>query len=100
MQDEGLTFTMKQEDGRNVVYEILFFYESGREGMDYVIYTDNTFDEKGYSKIYASICTSDIKLGADCELLPIESDREWRLIQRMLDKMAEETDMEEEEDEL
>lgn len=34
--------------------EILFVYEDEETGVNYIAYTDNTMDEEGNTKVYAS----------------------------------------------
>ena len=36
------TFSMLDENGREVVYDVLFTFESEETGKNYIVYTDNT----------------------------------------------------------
>ena len=78
--NEENTFTIVDSSGEEIICEVLFTFE-------YIVYTDNTKDENGNIKVYASI----YKPGAENhELLPIESDREWKVIETVLKTVQEE----------
>ena len=49
------TFTMLDENGVEVEYDVLFTFESDETKKNYIVYTDNTRDEKGNIEVYASI---------------------------------------------
>ena len=51
------------------------------------MYTDNSKDEEGNIKVYASVYKPNSE---NNELLPIETDREWRVIETILDSIQEE----------
>ena len=51
---------------------------------DYIVYTDNTLDENGNKKVYAS--TFD-PLEANPVLGPIETEKEWNIIEDILNKL-------------
>lgn len=75
------TFTVINDNGEEVQCEILFTYNDERTGKDYIAYTDNTIDEEGNTKVYASIFNPEEE---NPTLLPIESDEEWELIEAIL----------------
>ena len=54
---------------------------------NYIVYTDNTTDEAGNKRVYAS--TFDPK-EANPVLGPIESEKEWKIIEDILNKLQQE----------
>lgn len=75
------TFTVINDNGEEVQCEIIFTYNDERTGKDYIAYTDNTSDEEGNTKVYASIFNPEEE---NPTLLPIETDEEWELIEAIL----------------
>lgn len=84
MENEKMTFKVKGEDGKEVEYEVLFTFESEETKKNYIVYTDNTTDEEGNTKVYASIYTPG---SAETELQPIETDKEWKIIETILEQV-------------
>lgn len=83
-QEDSLTFKVINEDGVEMECEVLCTFESDETGHSYLIYTDNTDDENGNTKVYASIYDPD---GEDMTLQPIETEEEWALIEAILDEL-------------
>mgnify|MGYP004719955571 CR=1 FL=1 len=75
---------VRTEQNVEVEANVVTFLKDNETGKEYVLYT---VDESGDDvEIYASI----FKQGdSGYELLPIESDEEWKLIQEELAKLAE-----------
>ena len=88
MEDKN-KFTLLDEDGKKVECEILFTFNSEETKKDYMVYTDNTTDEDGNVKVYASLY--DPK-ASKTELIPIETDREWKIIETILDSIQKENE--------
>ena len=85
--EEKNTFTVMGENGKEIACEILFTFDSEETKKSYMVYTDNTTDEDGNVRVYASI----YKPGeAIKELEPIESEREWKIIETILESIQEE----------
>lgn len=82
------TFTIINKEGKEVTCEVLFTFESDETKKNYIVYTDNTKDEDGNIKVYASIYTPE---GENKELMPIETEREWRVIETILESIQEES---------
>ncbi len=82
------TFTILDKEGKEIECEVLFTFESDETKKNYIVYTDNTKDEDGNVKVYASIYNPDKE---NTELMPIETDREWRVIETILDTIQEES---------
>ena len=85
--EEKTKFTVLDENGNEVECEVLFTFDSEETNKSYIVYTDNTTDEEGNTKVYASIFNpKDEKT----ELIPIETDREWKIIETILETIQEE----------
>jgi len=84
MTNERMTFTVNDENGNEVECEVLFTFESDETKKSYIVYTDNTVDEEGNTKVYASIYTPG---GETTNLLPIETEKEWKIIETILEEV-------------
>ena len=84
MEKEKLTFNVIDDNGNNIECEILFTFESDETGKNYIVYTDNTTDEHGNTKVYASIYTPGEE---STTLLPIETEKEWKIIETILEEV-------------
>lgn len=80
-------FTLIDEDGKEVEYDVLFTFESEETNKNYIVYTDNSKDEKGNIRVYASIYYPEDE---NASLEPIETDREWKVIETILETLQEE----------
>ena len=85
--EEKNRFTVLDENGEEVVCEILFTFNSEETNKDYMVYTDNTTDDDGNIKVYASIFDPNAE---KTELIPIETEREWKIIETILESIQEE----------
>ena len=81
------TFSMLDENGVEVVYDVLFTFESDETKKNYIVYTDNSKDELGYIEVYASIYHPEDNNG---RLEAIESEKEWKVIETILETLQEE----------
>jgi uncharacterized protein YrzB (UPF0473 family) len=77
-------FTVVDEEGKEVQCEVLFTFDSDETGKHYIIYTDNTTDEEGNTKVYASTFDPENEKTA---LGAIESEKEWKIIETILDSL-------------
>ena len=59
--EEKMTFKVFDENGKEIECEVLFTFESDETHKNYIVYTDNTTDEDGNTKVYASIYTPDVE---------------------------------------
>jgi len=85
--DEKKKFVVLDENGKEVVCEPLFTFESEETKKQYVVYTDNSKDEMGNVRVFASIYKMNDNGG---ELLPIKTDKEWKVIETILETIQEE----------
>lgn len=83
MGNEKMTFKVKN-NGKETEYEVLFTFESKETNKNYMVYTDNTTDAEGNTKVYASIYTPGSN---ETELKPIETDNEWKIIESILEEL-------------
>lgn len=81
------SFSMIDENGNETFYDVLFTFENDENGKNYIVYTDNEKDESGNIEVYASIYYPDDDTG---RLDAIESDKEWKTIDTILQTLQEE----------
>lgn len=81
------TFKVVDQNGNTIEFEILFTFESDETHKNYMVYTDNTKDEAGNVKVYASVFVPEAE---PLELLPVETEREWKIIETILESIEEE----------
>lgn len=81
------TFKIINEKGEEVVCDILFTFDSDETKKSYIVYTDNSKDEKGNIQVFASTY---IPGEENQKLQPIESEQEWKVIETILDTLQEE----------
>ena len=81
---DNTSFSMIDEEGKEVTYDVLFTFESDETKKNYIVYTDNSKDKEGNIEVYASIYypNSDNK-----KLDPITTDKEWKVIETILDTL-------------
>ena len=87
-------FKIIDKNGKEVEFEVLFTFESDETKKNYMVYTDNTKDDNGNTRVYASVFVPDKE---PLELLPIETEREWKVIETILQSIQEESKNEKEE---
>ena len=95
---EDNKFKIKNEDGKEVLCEVLFTFESDETNKNYMVYTYNTKDDSGRTRVYASVYNVNDEDG-HTELLPVETDREWKIIETIIESVSEEAKKEKGEDE-
>ena len=81
------TFTMIDEDGNEIVYDVLFTFESDETNKSYIAYTDQSKDEKGNVQVYASVYDPE---NPKSKLEAIETEKEWKVIETILQTLQEE----------
>ncbi len=74
---ESSSFMM---DGKE--YDILVTFDDEEEKTKYIVYTDNSKEKNGKVRVFASKYNPLVDVG---RLLPIESDEEWNIVERILD---------------
>ena len=89
MDNEEMKITVVNDEGKEIECEILFSFESEETGKNYLVYTDDTLDEEGNTKVYASVIDPESE-DEETKLLPIESEEEWAIIENILEQLQEE----------
>lgn len=87
MKEEQMRFKVIDDNGKEIECEVLFTFESDETGKNYIVYTDNTTDEQGNTKVYASIYTPNEE---NLNLTAIETEKEWKIIETILNELQEE----------
>ena len=66
---------------------MLFTFDNEETNKSYIAYTDNSVDENGNVQVYASVYYP----GTDSTKLdPIETEKEWQVIEKILETIQEE----------
>ena len=84
-------FTLKDEYGNETEYDVLLTFDNEETDKSYVVYTDHSQDEDGNIQVFAN---SYVK--GSTSLDPIETDREWDIIDKILETIQEEVKNEKE----
>lgn len=87
MKNEEMTFKVLNDEGKEIECEVLFTVESDETGRNYIVYSDNSVDQDGSTRVFASIYYPDAD---ETKLLPIETEKEWRIIETILEELQNE----------
>lgn len=85
--DNKNSFKVINDQGQEVVCDILFTFDSEETNKSYIVYTDNSKDDGGNVQVFASIYDPKQE---DPKLEPIESEQEWKIIETILNTLQEE----------
>lgn len=85
-------FQVKDKDGKVTKYDVLFTFESEETNKKYIVYTDNELDKDEMIKTYASIYE---EIGEELKLTPITDDKEWNLVEKLINQATDEVETEE-----
>lgn len=80
-------FVLLDEKGQEKEYDVLFTFESEETNKNYIVYTDNSLDETGNVQVFASVYNPEDE---NTRLEPIETEKEWKVIETILDTLQEE----------
>lgn len=80
------TFKLIDKDGKEITFEVLFTFESDETNKNYMVYTDNSKDEEGNVRVFASVFVPDAE---PLKLLPVKTEREWKIIETILTSIQE-----------
>ncbi len=83
-KEKERVFTITDNTGKTVEYEILFTFDSEETKKSYIVFTDNVTDQDGSLMTYAA--TYD-KEGEKLKLKDIETEKEWNLIETLLSQI-------------
>ena len=87
-----IMFSSVNEEGEEVTYTGLFSFDNDNTGKRYVVYTDGSINDEGYTNIFASIIDPKVletydEPGSDgLELTPIDTDEEWQAVEDNLEE--------------
>ena len=81
------TFKVMNNEGKEVTCNVLFTFDSDETKKSYIVYTDNSKDANGNIQVYASIFTPN---DPNTKLEPIETEKEWKVIETILSTIQEE----------
>ncbi len=85
--NEKNQFKLVDENGKETIYDVLFTFDSDETNKSYIVYTDNSTDDLGNIQVFASIYYP----GSDTSRLdPIETEKEWKVIETILNTIQEE----------
>ena len=82
------SFTVINDEGKEITCDVLFTFDSDETKKSYIVYTDNTKDKEGNIQVYASIFNPESE--DVTELLPIETEKEWKVIETILESLQDE----------
>ncbi len=74
-------FTYIDSEGNKKECRILYTFDLAETNKNYIVYTDETLDENGKYRTYASTFDPSKETS---ELGPIETEKEWKLIEGIL----------------
>ena len=74
------------ENGERVVCDILFTFDNEETNKSYMVYTDNSKDENGKVRVYASIYDPN---DPKSKLEEIKTEKEWKVIDTILETLQE-----------
>ena len=96
---ENGKINITNDQGEELICDVLFTFDSDETHKSYIAYTDNTTDENGNIKVYAN--TYD-PTGESLDLEPLTEEKEWKVIENILmsvqEKVREEVAKQEAED--
>ena len=87
--DKNNYFTYIDENGNKTECKILYTFDLAKTKKNYIVYTDETLDENGKFRTYASTFNPEEEIS---NLGPIETEEEWKLIEGILSNLTKEDD--------
>lgn len=82
--NEGRNVIILNENGEEVVCDIIFEFDSSETNKHYVAYTNYEKDDKGNFQVFASCCDPNIE---NAPLEPIQTEAEWNTVEQMLNTL-------------
>ena len=92
---EKNSFTIIDDKGVERSYDVLFTFDNDETKKSYIIYTDNSLDDNGKVQVYASIYNPE---DPHSELKEIKTEKEWKVIETILESIEEEVQKAKEEE--
>ena len=78
--DKSGKIIIKNQNNEDIECDVLFTFDNNETNKSYIVYTDNTKDELGNTKVYANTFDDENESG---ELGAIETDEEWATIEQI-----------------
>ena len=91
MKNNKSRFTLIDDNGIEMEYEMLFTFDSDETKKSYMVYTDHEKDEDGKEKVYARVFDP---TGEDKNTYPVETEKELLTIQNILNSIQEKLEKE------
>lgn len=89
--DNVNSFKYVNEEGKEIICDILFTFDSDETKKSYIVYTDNSKDEEGNVQVFASVYNPNTDPEKESlKLSPIETEQEWKIIETILNTLQEE----------
>ena len=85
--EENNIIKVTTANGDQIICDILFTFENDETKKNYIVYTDNTKDEDGRVRVYASTYEPD---NPKTKLEDIKTEKEWKVIDTILQTLQEE----------
>lgn len=85
--EETQKITIKTENGKDLEANVITFLKDEETNKEYVFYTFDDEDGEVEAKIYASVF---VENASGYELLPIESEEEWKALQEEIVRLTKE----------
>ena len=92
---EKNSLTIIDDKGVERSYDVLFTFDNDETKKSYIVYTDNSLDDNGKVQVYASIYNPD---DPHSELKEIKTEKEWKVIETILESIEEEVQKAKEEE--
>ena len=92
---EKNSFTIIDDKGVERSYDVLFTFDNDETKKSYIVYTDNSLDDNGKVQVYASIYNPE---DPHSELKEIKTEKEWKVIETILESIEEEVQKAKEEE--
>lgn len=85
MENSG-KIIIKNDKNESIECDVLFTFDNNETGKSYIVYTDNTKDDLGNTKVYAN--TFD-EFSEEGELGTVETEEEWAIIEQIFSSINE-----------
>ena len=83
MSNKG-KITLVNSEGKEVEFDVLFTFDAEDTNKSYIVYTDNSIDENGNIRVYASTYNKEQE---SPEFSEIQTQEEWDVISDILSKL-------------
>ena len=88
-------FTITNDEGKVLECDVLFTFDSEETKKSYIIFTDNSLDENNNIKVYANTYDPE---GKHDELGPVETKKEWEIIENLLSSLQDKVEEKDEQE--